>query len=133
MIGDAGLSRQIGRTWLLRAAYSRGVGYAESFKEPVFSDAFNATASGFVNRRVQVTAQGGLSVGDVGLSQTQDNFRAYSGLVRVQVALMRACALVSEYIYYAHDVNDANLIPERSRPVTTVMECESASRSGRRS
>ena len=48
VVGDVGLQHEIGRTWLARLAYNRGVGFAEAFNQPVFADGVNLSVSGFL-------------------------------------------------------------------------------------
>ena len=63
VVGNVGLNHEISRTWRARLAYMRGFGFVDGLPEPVFSDGVTASLSGFVNRRVDVSASGGFTTG----------------------------------------------------------------------
>jgi hypothetical protein len=103
---SVGLNNQAGRTWKTNVFYSRGVGFTEGFPQPVYSDAVNATVSGFFSRRVDFRATAGVAVGEEGLSAAAKEFHAYSASARARMALGRLWALVGEYQFYKHDLTD---------------------------
>lgn len=111
VVGNAGLNREIGRTWRATVGYNRGVGFVEGFGQPVFSDTLNASLNGFFSRRVDFSAIGGLSVGDVGLASSQSGFRTYTASSRVRVAVSSMVALSAEYLYYYYDIGGAVAVP----------------------
>jgi hypothetical protein len=121
VVGDLGLTHQMGRTWSARVAYNRGVGFTEGFAQPTFSDAVTGSVSGFFSRRVDFTAGGGLSIGDAGLSAgtgTADRgFRAYTGSARVRYGLGAMWALFGEYSYYKHDLGDVLIVAQGVPPI----------------
>jgi hypothetical protein len=112
LVGDVRLTHELARTWRAAAAYSRGVGFSEAFAQPVFSDAFSASVSGFFNRRTDFAANAGVSVGDVGLNATGNNFKLYTGSSRVRFALASKWALFAEYQYYSQNIRGVLIVPE---------------------
>jgi hypothetical protein len=111
LVGDVGLTHEMGRTWRASVAYSRGIGYSEAFARPVYSDGVNAIVTGFFNRRTDVSASAGFSAGDVGVVQASSSFRAYRAATRARVALTSMWALFAEHQYYKHDLGDAFIVP----------------------
>ncbi|MEO6486985.1 MAG: hypothetical protein ABIO78_03470, partial [Thermoanaerobaculia bacterium] len=87
LVGDLGLTHEMGRTWRARFAYNRGLGFAEGFTQPVFSDGVGASVAGFLSRRLDFSANGGFSVGDVGLSNDQNRFTTGNTALRLRFAL----------------------------------------------
>ena len=98
----------MGRTWRARVAYDRNVGFVEGLRDPVFSDAVNASVDGFLSRRVDLHAGGGLSLGDTsGAATTQSDVRTYTGSVRIRSAINQSLALFAEYVYYSYNLGTA--------------------------
>jgi hypothetical protein len=111
IIGDARLSREIGRTWEAAGVYHRGVGLIEGFGEPFFQDALAITAGGAINSRVDVSAIGGYSRGQLGLSTAGNNNDSYSASTRVRFAVSRTLALSAEYYRYQYHFDDPAGLP----------------------
>jgi hypothetical protein len=111
VVGDGALTHMLGRTWLVRAVYSRGVGFVEGFAEPIFSDGSSATVNGFIGRRLNVMAMAGASVGNVGLGVARNSFRMYNAVTRARMALSSMWAVYGEYLYYHNDVGQALSVP----------------------
>jgi hypothetical protein len=118
LVGTVGLLHEMGRSWRLRVAYNRGVGFAEAFAEPVFADGFNASLHGFFNRRTDFSTNGGFSFGDVGLrpdsgiSRSGDSFRTWFFSARSQYALGSLWAVYTEYLYYSQDLGATVIVPD---------------------
>ncbi len=114
LVGDVGIEHEIGRTWRARLNYNRGVGFAEAFAQPVFADAVNLSLTGFLARRVDFSANGGMSFGDVGLGSqatAQSSFRTWNATTRLRYAISSMWAVYGEYLYYSQDLGDAVLVP----------------------
>jgi hypothetical protein len=108
VVGSAGLTHDMGRTWKARVAYDRNVGFVEGLRDPVFADALNASVDGFVNRRVDLHVGSALSMGESGTASTaQSNVRTYMASARVRSALTENLALFAEYIYYNYNLGTA--------------------------
>jgi hypothetical protein len=118
VMADVGLTHQMGRTWSARLAYNRGLGFAEGFAQPIFSDAVTGSLSGFFSRRVDFSASGGFSLGDAGLNTgtTGRGFKAYSASARVRYALGSRWALFGESSYYKHDLGNVLIVAEGVPP-----------------
>jgi hypothetical protein len=108
VVGSAGLSHDIGRTWKARVAYDRNVAFVEGLREPVFADAVNSSLDGFLNRRVDLHLGGGLSIGDASrASSGQTGVRTYTAFGRLRYALNQTIALFSDYTYYNYNLGTA--------------------------
>ena len=118
VVGAAGLTHEMGRTWRLRVGYDRGVGFAEAFAQPVIADAVSASLNGFFSRRVDFSANGGFSSGEVGLGRSlrvgeasTSSFRTWNLTARSRYALGRMWAVYAEYMYYSQDLGSAVIVP----------------------
>jgi hypothetical protein len=111
---NAGLTHDIGRTWRARVEYRRGVGFVEAVRQPVFTDAVNASLDGFFSRRTDVYVRGGFSAGDAGTisAVSQNRIRTYTAAARVRTALNETFALFAEYLYYNYDLGAAVIVAE---------------------
>jgi hypothetical protein len=113
LVADVNLSHQMGRTWSTTITYNRGVGFAEAFAEPAFSNAVTGSISGFFNRRTDFNANGGFSIGDAGLTTSGGRgFKAYNASARLRYALASMWALFAEYSYYKHDLGTVLIVAE---------------------
>jgi len=115
LIADARLNRDIGRTWHATAAYHRGVGFVEGFLQPFYTDSLNLNVGGLFGSRVEATATGGYSKGDMGLFTTTRT-ESYSTTARLRVALSREVALSAQYLLYRYRFDQANVLPEQLPP-----------------
>ena len=97
----------MGRTWRARVAYDRNVGFVEGLRDPVFSNAVNASVDGFLSRRVDLHAGGGFSLGDVGRVHDSSDVHTYTGGARIRSAINQNLALFAEYVYYNYNLGTA--------------------------
>jgi hypothetical protein len=105
VVGNAGLSHDMGRTWRARLAYNRGVGFVAALGAPIFSDGVIASIDGFANRRVDLHFTGGTAIGDVGRDRSRGTgTKSYTGSARFGVAISRAWAMFGEYLYYDYQL-----------------------------
>ncbi|MGH8638675.1 MAG: hypothetical protein ACREUZ_16180 [Burkholderiales bacterium] len=111
VVGDLGLTHEMGRTWRARLAYNRGVGFVEGFAQPVFADAVNLSLNGFLTRRVDFNAIGGMSVGDVGLLSEHTAFRTWNVSTRLRMAVTSLVAVYADYLSYYQDLGAAVVVP----------------------
>lgn len=101
LVGNAGLNHQIGRTWRARVGYARGVGFVEGLTAPVLTDSVTTTVNGFLTRRIDVSANAGVTSGAIQESTANDvSLRTATATVRM--ALSRSLALSGQYTYYSH-------------------------------
>jgi opacity protein-like surface antigen len=117
VVGNVALNHQIGRTWSARVTYDRGVGFSETFSEPVFSNAVNASLEGFISRRTEFSSRFGLAIGDVGFGSESSAFSTYTGSARVRSAISQNWAVFVEYSYYSQDLGEAPIAPDEVPPV----------------
>jgi len=104
IIGDAGLSHDMGRTWRARVGYNRSVGIDEALAQPFLADALQTSLTGSFNRRVSFGASAATSRGELGDGSVGGaDFRTYQATSSVTVGLHSWLALVTEYLYYYYD------------------------------
>jgi len=111
--GSAQLNHEIGRTWNASAAYHRGVGFVESFDEPVIADSLTAGLSGMITRRLQFQSGLGASIGEVGLGLggQQNGFATYYGTLQLNYAVTRYLGLGVDYSYYRYSFDQGVALP----------------------
>ena len=124
VVGDVGVSHEMGRTWRARIGYNRGVGFAEAFAQPVFADALSASLNGFFSRRIDLSLNGGFSSGEVGFGRASNSpaastssFRTWNVTARTRYALGSMWAFYGEYLYYSQDLGSAAIVPAGVPPV----------------
>jgi len=105
LLVDAAVRHQMARTWSLQGSYHRGLGYIEGFPGPIYSGAYTASATGFLNRRTDVSMSAAYSDGDSALNGTPMQFTTYTGNVRARYALGRLWATYAEYLFYYYNFN----------------------------
>jgi len=112
VLADAGLTREIGRTWSLNGTYHRGVQYVEGLGGPVYADTVQMQVHGLVARRLDLGMTGGYSNGAIALSTVDSGYVTYTGAVTLRVALSRLVALDTQYAYYYYDFSSqATVLP----------------------
>jgi len=126
--GAAWLNHEISRTWDAAVSYSRNVAFFESLRAPYFYDGVNAGLSGFISRRVALSASVGATYGDAGVrSGTGDPNRLVTGAASTSltIALSRYAAIGAQYAFYVYSLGDANAFwtpyaPDMRRHVALV-------------
>ena len=111
VVGNVNLNHELSRTWRAQLAYTRGFGFMDGLPEPVFSDGVTGSVSGFVNRRIDVSASGGFTNGDVGIAAGDNRLQAYTANARTRIALARNLEASVEYVYYRYDIGAAVVLP----------------------
>ena len=129
LVGQVGLTHEMGRTWRARVGYNRGVGFSEAFAQPVVADGVNVSLTGFASRRVDVSMNGSFTTGEVGLgrpvamsSLSNSSFEAWNVSARTRYALGSMWAIYGEYFYYSQDLGTAVIVPSG---VPSVLERQS--------
>lgn len=108
--GDAFVERQIGRTWLARASFRRGLGYAAALTGPSYTTNAMIEAGGFLNRRVDLHMAAGYATGAMAAQiATGSQFTTYTADARLRIGLSRQWALFVETLQYDYQF-DENLI-----------------------
>ena len=104
--GSARLGHEIGRTWNISASYTSGLGFIDTFSQPVFSDSFNVGFGGMLSRRLQFNSGASASKGNSALT-SDSGFTTYTGVAGVTFGLTQHLGLGVNYAYYRHSF-DAN-------------------------
>jgi hypothetical protein len=122
VLGNVGLNHQLSRTWRTRVAFNRGVNFVDGLPEPLFSNGLTATASGFVNRRIDMSIEGAYTSGFVGSSSSPEggigtpssvdnDVTAYTATARAHIALSRILASTVEYVFYRYELGRDIVLP----------------------
>jgi len=114
VIGDAKVTREIGRSWQAAAAYHRGVDLIDGFGEPFFQDSLIFSAGGTLNSRVSLSVAGGYAKGQLGMANSGaavNNNDSYNASAHLRVALSRTLAFTSEYSLYRYQFDRATSLP----------------------
>lgn len=104
---DGSVAQQIGKTWLLLGAFSRGSQFDQGYGGPVFGDAVSVSATGFFNARTDLTAWLGYTQGQTLLAVAGQTFETATGGARFRYALSRRWALTAEYFRFSYDFTNA--------------------------
>lgn len=112
VVGDAKLTREIGRTWNASAAYHRGVDMLDGLSEPMLQDSAIATIGGALSPRLELAITGGFSKGQLGISDGPVNHnRSYNGSARLRIGLSRTVAFSTEYSFYDYRFDRTTYLP----------------------
>lgn len=105
LLGNVGLTHELGRTWTAYATYRRGLNFREGFDEPFLTDAVSTGLAGFITQRLDLSFMAGWSYAtqNVGRSNSYDAFVASA---HARYALGRYLALFARYVYYRYDFGD---------------------------
>ena len=109
--GSAQLIHEIARTWTATAVYRRSVGFSELVFEPIISDSYAATLSGYLGRRDQITAVVSASQGAVGTVRSNNDYSSYVASAQWRHALSHNLAAYVRYAYYRHDFAQSIRLP----------------------
>jgi opacity protein-like surface antigen len=112
LIGSAGLSHEIGRTWTATAYYNRGVQFYQGFDQPLLTDGVSAGLSGFFSRRLRFSSSVSYSFGTVGVS-SENSFDTLGASAGLDYALSRFLAVYARYIYYSYKFDDQVVLDPR--------------------
>jgi hypothetical protein len=111
VLADAGLTREIGRSWALTGNYHRGVQYVEGIVGPLYADTAQMRAHGLITRRIDLGVSGAYTNGEIGLSAVANDYVSYTGAVDLHIALSSMLSISTQYAYYYYDFNQATVIP----------------------
>jgi hypothetical protein len=107
--GNAGLTRQFGRSWSTHLGVNRSVQLLEGFAAPVITNAVTANLAGPLGRRVGLSSTVAYSSGSVGLDRdTSSPYSNITGGVGLSFALGRRASIEAQY-FYAGYLYDGNL------------------------
>jgi hypothetical protein len=103
LVADASLKYELGRTWVLEGNYHRGFGYIQGLQSPVYTEAYQASTSGYLSRRLDLTVSAAYSTGEAALTGAAAEFATYTGNLRMRYAVSRMWAVYGEYLLYYYD------------------------------
>jgi hypothetical protein len=109
--GFAQVTRDVGRSWVSRLAYSRGVLYLEAYPQPFFSDSVVASVQGYLSPRWDLVAQARYVRGTPHTIDPGPDRTAYTGDVRLRVAVSSRVALYAQGTYYVYQFGDSVILP----------------------
>jgi hypothetical protein len=109
----------MGRTWRLRGAYRRGIGFVDGLTGPVATDALTLTTDGFLNRRTDLMMMAAYTDGEASLTVGGSDFTTYTAGMTARVALSRTWATYVEYVTYFYDFDDSAYLPPGVSPSLT--------------
>jgi hypothetical protein len=122
-VGSATLRREIGRTWMAAAVYTRGVEFFETIRAPYMYDGLTLALVGLVSRRVQLHSTAGATYGSLApyvSSSGASRFATVYGNAGMLFALSRYAGIAADYIFYAYSLDDVSLLTQGSvRPELT--------------
>jgi hypothetical protein len=107
MTGQATVSYQPGRLWLVRTNYLRGVEYVAGLTEPVLVNGWMASLTGLIAPKLDASSSFGYSSGGSALSANSLRFDTYTADARLRYALNNSVFAFAEYIRYYYDFDDA--------------------------
>jgi hypothetical protein len=116
--GTASLNREMGRTWVARVNYSRGVRVIDGFRDPAFDDSVTASIQGLLSRRLDLNASTAYSKGAVGVTTASNDFDSVNGDARLRFAFTRMLAAYIEYVVYRYQFSQTADLPQGFTPHT---------------
>ena len=116
LTGNAALSYEIGRSWTTSLHYRRGVDFAQGFNVPVVIDTLSAGIGGDIGRRVQLTANGGATRGELGIGPGAREYTVLSGSVSLRTAITQMIGVSTGYSYRHYKFDDPASLPAGMRP-----------------
>jgi hypothetical protein len=111
LVGDLALNHEIGRTWVARANYHRGVGMVAGLNSAVFSNGVGAAVEGLLSQRLDFSAMGSFSTGEFAITGAANNYSTYQASVRLRAALQQATAVFIEYVAYRYQFDSRVDLP----------------------
>jgi hypothetical protein len=105
------VGQTFGRSWNVRADYSRRLQFVDAFPDPFASDQANGSVTGQFGRRASFTAQAGYWTGvatavTAGPDQRADGWRT---VTRVGIGVSRHSEAYAQYHYTSNEFSDAAL------------------------
>jgi hypothetical protein len=113
---DAGLLREIGRTWAAQVNYHRGLGAGIGLNAPVFEDSLFAGVQGSLTHRLDLSVNAGYSRGQLGLYTITNPFNTYTGSARLRFAFSQIFAVYAEYVAYQYEFTNRTYLPPGVSP-----------------
>jgi hypothetical protein len=101
----------MGRTWVARGTYHRGLGYIEGVLQPVYTSSYGAKTEGYLNRRLDLALSASYATGESALVGTPSPFETYTAQARARFAIGRKWATYGEYLFYYYKFGSGFELP----------------------
>jgi hypothetical protein len=111
VLGHVTLNREIGRSWNASVSYRRDLSMFSTLREPVLYDSGMFDLNGLITTRLAFQSGVGLSLGDVGASQPNNNFRNYFAMAGLTYGMTRLIGLGVDYVYYRYTFASSVVLP----------------------
>jgi hypothetical protein len=122
LIGNATLTRLLGRTGSLALAAGRNVDFVDGLRDPVISDSATVTAGGAIGRHVRLSTFATALRGQSAVRTDDSEFTHYRGGGSVALLLGRRVTWTNSYVHQEADFADADLlVPHQLRSVDGVI------------
>jgi hypothetical protein len=114
LIGSAGVSREIGRTWSLQGGFDRSVRFVPAFLDPLLTSAFTARLGGRLTNRSMLNLSASRSVGAVGFRgpDSGNDLASYTGNALFRHEIGRRIGLYAEYFYFSSAFGSAVMVSD---------------------
>jgi len=113
VIGDVGLTREIGRSWIANVAYRKRLTASELVAQPLSLDFISATVSGYASRRVDVsgvvryTLRGSNAAASPLVAPTSSDYNESLGNAQIRYAFTRHSGMYAQYLFYDYRVGSS--------------------------
>ena len=99
-VGDVRLTRELGRTWSAGVSASRSMQFDPVVRDITLTDGVAASINGLINRRLQVQAGVGTSVGSAGFDNPNNGLMSSSASASLHYGISRYLGVGVQYTYY---------------------------------
>lgn len=107
VLGSVWLNREFLRTWNARIGFDRRLELLDGIETPLVSDAIVATGGGFLARRVNVSASGGVARGLLRQSRDGNEFQGFTQSFRIGVAVSQHVTITADQAWYDYRLDQA--------------------------
>jgi hypothetical protein len=115
--GNGSISWDVGRSWAIRANYSREATVLQGVSLTSFAaDTAGAAVSGLVNSRIETSLSATYANGRSGGADTSGRYETYTGSLQFRYAISRCCATAVHYDYYFYNFQDVVDLPSGFAP-----------------
>lgn len=113
--GTADLFHSMGRSWVARTGYRRGVSYEDGFDVPLLSDTAFGSLAGLITERLDFSASAHYTSGSVGFSGPDNRYDTSSAVAGLRYAMTRQLAAFAQYFYYHNSFQQNVVLPSHLR------------------
>ena len=114
--GSADLTQTMGRSWVAATGFRRSVSYQVGFDRPILSNTVYASLGGLITTRLDFSATGSYSTGNVGFSGADNGFGTAQANAALRYAFSSHVAAFAQYFYYHYLFEQGVTLPGYLRP-----------------